>query len=457
MNTTSSDFRQHAVVLGASMGGLLAARALSSHFARVTLVEKDPVQRQPESRKGQPQTRHVHGLLGSGRQVMLDFFPGLDQELLADGALGNDFAATMTWYCYGGYRKSFSIGYNGFSMSRPLLEHHIRERTLALPNLTLLDNASARRLETTPNRQRITGGGAITAGGDITAVVIQTGAGEQTLAADLVVDATGRGSRTPQWLVELGFPAPAEDEARVNLAYATRTFRRDDSVPYHNNWLLCTPDAPRETRIGTAFPIEDQRWIMTVGGWHGDHCPADEAAYADFVHSLPMQELHEIADRCEPLTPVITHKFPASLRRRYDRLPRFPVGLLALGDSVASFNPIYGQGMSSAALQARELDQVLAAGPTPEQLAPVFFKRTGRILDNLWQAAVGEDFRFPQTTGVRPPGTDLINRYIARLNRVSHHDEVVCAAFLNVMNLFAPPTSLLSPRIAWRVFTGQAA
>ena len=435
--------RQHAVVLGASLGGLLAARALSPYFAHVTLVEKDAVGRQPESRKGQPQTRHVHGLLGSGRQVMESYFPDLAQALKDDGALANDFAETMIWYCYGGYRKSFPIGFNGFSMSRPLLEHHIRERVLALPNLTLLDSTHARRLAATPD------------GGWVTGVVIEDEDGERTLDADLVVDASGRGSRMPQWLQELGYPAPPEEEARVNLGYATRTFRRDIHSPFSDKWLLCTPEAPRQTRIGTAFPIEDERWIMTVGGWHGDHCPADEAAYAAFAHSLPMQELHDIVDHCEPLSPVITYKFPASLRRRYDQLKRFPAGLLVLGDAAASFNPIYGQGMSSAALQVRDLDRVLAEGTPPERLAPVFFKRTRPILDNLWQMAVGEDFRFPQTTGPKPPGTDMVNRYVARLNRVSHHDEEVCAAFLRVMNLFEPPASLMRPRIAWQVLRGK--
>jgi hypothetical protein len=143
------------------------------------------------------------------------------------------------------------------------------------------------------------------------------------------------------------------------------------------------------------------------------------------------------------------------LRRHYEKLARFPAGYLVLGDAIASFNPTYGQGMTSAAMQAQALDHVLAKRPSLDAIAPVFFKKAAKVVDMPWQMAVGEDFRFPTTTGPKPSGTDIINRYTAKVNRVSHYDEVVGAAFLRVMNLLAPPTSLFHPRILWRVLRSK--
>ena len=153
------------------------------------------------------------------------------------------------------------------------------------------------------------------------------------------------------------------------------------------------------------------------------------------------------------MSDIVSHKFPSSLRRYYDKLARFPAGYLVLGDAVSSFNPTYGQGMASAALQVAELDKLLTSRPTLDGLAKLFFKRAAKVVDIPWQLAVGEDFRFPQTQGAKPAGVDLLNRYVARVHRASQHDEVVTAAFLKVMNLMEPPTSLLKPRILWRVMT----
>ena len=444
MNAIEANPRKQAIVMGASLGGLLTARILSEHFEQVTLLEKDPVHRQPESRKGQPQTRHLHGLLATGLQVMTRYFPDLPQVLVESGASLFDFAGSMHWYTYGGYRKNFPIGFKATTVSRPLLEHLVRERVLARPNIRLLDDTSARQLITTPDRQQVTG------------VLVEPPEGSQaanTLGADLVVDVTGRGSRTPQWLKELGFDAPEQSEVKVNVGYATRIYRRDPADPRGKTWILYTPDAPRETRFGGIFPVEGDRWVVSVGGWHGDHAPADEATFLEYVRSLPSRDVYDIISQAEPLSDIILHKFPFSQRRHYEKLTRFPRGLLVLGDAFSSFNPTYGQGMTSAALQAAELDRVLQEGVPAERLAPVFFKRAAKIVDIPWQLAVGEDFRFPQTTGPKPAGVDFINRYVARVHRATLRDEVVCAAFLKVMNLMQPPTSLFHPRILWRVLT----
>lgn len=440
MNTTSKS-QKNALVLGGSLGGLLAARVLSNHFEQVTILEKDPVHRVPESRKGQPQTQHLHGLLPAGLRVLNHYFPNIEDDMSANGANVMDFAETMNWFSYGGFKKRFKIGINAVTVSRPMLEHLVRERVLALPNVRLQDNTTVKKLITSPDHQQVLG--VETEG--------KTNGQTQQLRADLVIDATGRGSKTPQWLKELGYEAPEVSEVKVNVGYTTRVYKRDPADDLGREWMLYTPQAPQETRFGGLFPVEGNKWVLTVGGWHGDHATTDEKGFMEFVKQLPHPSFYEVASHAEPLTDVIPFKFPLSLRRHYEKLTQFPTGFLVLGDAITSFNPTYGQGMSSAALQAETLDKVLQQKPAPEQLWKNYFKAVNPIVDMIWQLATGEDFRFAETTGKRPAGINLINKYVAKVHKASLKDAVVCGAFLHVMGLLKPPTSLFHPLIFWRV------
>ena len=434
----------HAIVLGASMAGLLTARVLSDHFARVTLLERDAVADRPEARKGQPQTRHLHGLLASGLATMTRYFPDLPAALEAGGAVVGDFGETMQWHTYGGYRQRFSMGVKSALMSRPFLESLVRTRTVARPNITLVDNCAVRKLVVTADHSRVTGV-EVEHRGDAESV--------EVLADDLVVDCTGRGSRTPQWLAELGYDAPAESEVKVNVGYATQIFRRNPDDPRSTDWILMTPEAPRETRFGGMFPIEGDRWIVSMGGWAGDHAPTDAAGFLEYARSLPAPDIYNIMRASEPLSDVYPYKFASSLRRHYEKLARFPVGYLVLGDAICSFNPTYGQGMTSAAMQAAALDELLAQREGAlDGIAPLFFKRAAKVIDTPWQLAVGEDFRYPQTTGPKPAGVDLLNRYVAAVHRATLVDPEVGRAFGKVMNLMAPPPSLMTPAMMLRVW-----
>ena len=213
-----------------------------------------------------------------------------------------------------------------------------------------------------------------------------------------------------------------------------------------------TPEAPRETRFGGMFPIEGDRWIVSMGGWMNDHAPTDEQGFLEYARNLPAPDIYNLMSQSEPLSEITPYKFSSSLRRHYEKLARFPEGYLALGDAICSFNPTYGQGMTSAAMQAAALDALLVERKgNVAGLAPAFFKRAAKIVDTPWQLAVGEDFRFPQTTGPKPGGVDFINRYVAQVHRASLLDAEVCRAFLKVMNLLEPPSSLMMPRMMLRV------
>ncbi|HEU5088007.1 MAG TPA: hypothetical protein VFT99_11195, partial [Roseiflexaceae bacterium] len=195
-----------------------------------------------------------------------------------------------------------------------------------------------------------------------------------------------------------------------------------------------------------------------LGGYHGDHPPDSEAGFLEFARNLPTDDVYRVIRECEPLSDIVLHKFPNSQRRRSERLERFPEGLLVFGDALCSFNPLYGQGMTVAALEATAFDALLRErGGNVAGIAPEFFRRMARVLDVPWRMAVGEDFRFPETEGIKPAGTDLLNAYVAMIHRASQHDTTVCRAFVSVMNLLQPPASLFHPGIVWRVLRASLA
>jgi hypothetical protein len=237
--------------------------------------------------------------------------------------------------------------------------------------------------------------------------------------------------------------------------YATRLYARDVSQPGNGDWVFITPQAPRERRAGAAIPIEGDKWIVGLGGWHGDHSPSDEEGFKAFARSLPAPDIYHIIATSTPLSDIVSYKFAASMRRHYEKMDRFPQRYLIIGDAACSFNPLYGQGMTSAAMQAAALDKLLTSQKNLDDLYKPYFKQIAQIVDMPWQTAVGEDFRYPQTKGTKAPGTDLINSYIDKVHLATHHDPVVGAAFLKVMSMMEPPTSLLRPHILWRVFRGQ--
>jgi 2-polyprenyl-6-methoxyphenol hydroxylase-like FAD-dependent oxidoreductase len=442
---TTTNQRSHAIVVGASIAGLMTARVLSRHYQKVTVVERDQVNREPESRHGQPQTQHLHGLLPGGFQAMINYFPDLKQALVQAGANVCDFGQNMVWYTHGGYKKTFEMNLPVVTMSRPLLEHFVRERVLSLPNVMLVDSCPVQGLDTSSDGQRVTG---ITVGG-------QLKADTTTLYADLVVDATGRGSRSPQWLQKMGYKAPPITEVKAKVGYATRTYKRDPEDPRSCNWFLYTPEAPVEKCFGAIMPVEGNRWMVSVGGWHNQSGLMNETEFTEFVRKLPMPDIYDIISQSEPLTDVVPYRFSSSLRRHYEKMSRFPVGLLVLGDALTSFNPTYGQGMTSATLQAVELDKALTSGISDQKLAKRFFERAASVVDIPWQLAVGEDLRYPETIGQRTIVGRLIGWYISRIQRVTQRDAVVGKAFLNVMSLMKSPASLFHPHILWRVVTAK--
>jgi len=304
----------------------------------------------------------------------------------------------------------------------------------ALPNVTCLHEHEARGLVASTDRARV-GGVRVAARGDR--------AGRE-LAASLVVDASGRGSRGLQWLEALGYAKPGESKVTVNVSYATRLFRRSPADLDGAKALLIFP-APPGRRMGAALPIEGDRWLVTLGGMLGEQPPADGDGFVQYAATLPAPDIHNLIRGVAPASDIVCYRFPAHLRRHYERMPRLPAGFIAIGDAVCSFNPIYGQGMTVSAIEAMALDESLKAarqGESPDDFQRRFFGAIAEVVDVPWTLAVGEDLRYPEVEGPRPPSMAVINRYVALVHRAATRDAAVAHAFLTVQNMLAPPAEL---------------
>jgi 2-polyprenyl-6-methoxyphenol hydroxylase-like FAD-dependent oxidoreductase len=432
----------HAVVLGASMAGLTTARVLADAYERVTVLDRDTFPVDGGHRKGVPQSRHAHALLAGGRAALEELFCGLTDELVAAGAPVGDIQADARWYNDGLLLRQVPAGLTALLASRPLLESRVRDRLRMLGNVRMVDRCAVTGLAATPDGRGVGG----------IRVIRRAGGGEELVRADLVVDATGRGSRSPAWLEELGYQRPVEEQVRVGITYTTRVYeRRPDHLGGDAAAVVAATSELR--RGGAILAMEGNRWIVTLFGYRGEQPPVDPEGFIAFAATLAAPDIFEVIREAEPLDDARVARYPANVRRRYERLDRFPDGFLVVGDAVCGFNPTYGQGITVAAHEALALRDCLADGPA--RLGARFRSRADAIVDIPWQIAVGSDLRFPEVEGPRTAKVRLVNAYLARLHIAAAADPEVGRAFLRVVNLLDRPERLLRPAVALRVLRGQ--
>ncbi|NHI05508.1 FAD-dependent monooxygenase [Streptomyces coelicoflavus] len=428
--------RPTAVVIGAGATGLLAAAALAD-FADVTVVERDRLPEGPEPRRGVPQARHAHLVWSGGVRAFDDLLPGLTGEIVADGGrlvhiMGDmvSRAPNEVWF-----RRFTATHHRNLVCSRDLLDSVLRNRVLADARVMLRQETTVLRLE-----------------GDaaaVTGVRVRAGGEEGTLRADLVVDASGRGSRAPQWLTALGAPRVTEREVNAGLVYATRLYRapvatRDTDFPLVN--VQANPAKP-PGRGGIILPIEGNRWIVTLAGTRGGEPTDDPGAFVDFALNLGDPVIGELVKDLEPLGGITTTRATANRRRYYEHVKRWPDGFLVLGDAIAGYNPVYGHGLTVAAQCALAVRDTLdATGWGRPGLTRRLQRAAARPVAAAWDLAVGQDALYPGATDTRPNSVErLLARFVDKAVETGARNPRAMAALLDVMSLERPATRLFSP------------
>jgi len=438
---------RHAVVLGGSLAGLLAARVLSDHFEQVTLIERDAYTETTEARRGMPQANHVHGLLARGREILEELFPGVQDEMIVAGAPVVDMANEIAWLTPAGWGVRFPSALKILAFTRPLLDLHVRRRLTQNPRVTILDNTEVLRLLPDSNADRLAG----------VLICPRTSEGDRKVAkalrADLVLDATGRASRAPRWLKDLGYEPPEEIVIDAHLAYASRLYRIPEN--FDADWQCAYVQAapPEQKRGAILFRVEDNRWLVTLLGRAGDTPPSDDAGFLEFARGLRVSTIYDAIRVAEPLTPVKTHRATQNRLRKFERAKRLPENFLLLGDSVCAFNPVYGQGMTTAALGAMTLQKCLREqGSSWRGLSRRFQERIARVNAAPWMLATGEDYRYRETVGGSPSLMNkFMHRYMDQVVRLATRSVAVRKVLLLAFNMLVPSTALFQPRVLLRV------
>lgn len=428
----------HAIILGGSMAGLLAARTISEFYAQVTLVDRDKLIATSSPRRGVPQGFHAHALLARGKQILDELFPDITSAMISAGMPMLDMGE-MHWYLNGMRLRNAHTGLVAVSLTRPALEKLVRERVAAIPNVHILEEHDILGLTATPNGQAITGAQVKRHDTDEAPV---------RLTADLVIDATGRGSRSAGWLAELGYQPPAEDRIKIDLAYTTCEFMLP-SRPLENDLSIISLGTP--VYPGGAFfgRIKGDRHHLSLTSMLGNHPSAGIAGVREFARSLPVPYIYDAIRDTQPAAGPAMMRIPASVRRRYEWLDRFPERYLIVGDSVCSFNPVYGQGMTVAAMEALTLREHLRDGSTPRAIQ--FFRDIAACIDTPWTMAAGSDLSWPGVEGTRTAEDAEANEYMGQVMAGMLHDAEITSAFMRVAGLIDPPEALLGPGIRLRV------
>ena len=438
--------KPHAIVIGGSMAGMCAARILADYFEKVTIVDRDHYPEGAFERAGVPQSRHVHVLLARGRLELENLFPGFEQTVLSRGALDTDFGWDFAALRANGWAPREVYGIKLLHGSRVLLEAVVRELVRKHSNVGFVEGTRIAGLLVSENRSRVLG-----------VKTISNGDRETTgeLRADFVVDASGRSSKAPNWLQENGFPAVEEIVVDSHSGYASRWFQAPAPEHRPKEWwwkaAWIDPKIGENPFAGVLFPVESNRWVVSIAGIGKNYPPSDEAGYMETLAKLRSPLIAEAVKHAEAISPVYSHRAMANRWRRYDKWPAKLAGFVALGDAACAFNPVYGQGMTTGALSALRLrDTIIKLGLDYAELEGRFYAAQAELQKAPWGMATGADFAVPGVVGHKPMSNRIFDPMFRLIMEYSADDPVVRMTVGRVIHMLRPPSDLFAPSLLGR-------
>ena len=444
------DVGRHVVIIGSGLAGLLAARVATEHFEQVTVVDRDRFPDSPDHRKGAPQSHHAHGLLPRGHEIIGRLFPGIEDDLRAAGGTSVRDSVGFMVVSPAGPLPVRPVPGEFVMFSRFLLEWQIRRRLARIPQVRFLQDAEVVGLEADPGGDRVSG----------VRLRHRSGSGPVVVAADLVVDSSGRSSKAADWLRDLGYGVVPEEVVNSGLSYSSRFFARPDGFPDEWKGVVINGRAPHNPRAGLLLSVENDLWHVTLGRMAGDTAPSDDAGFLQWARELADPSIYEAIRVATPVSPIRGYRTPTNRLRRFERLRRRPSGFVVIGDAVCAFNPIYGQGMTVAAMDALVLARALDRhdGGRSAGFERAFQADLAGNVAAPWFVATSEDLRWPgvELTGARSSLAMAVGRrYMDRLLRAAVHDPDLTAAYLGIVFMVAPPKSAFAPWILARVVRGM--
>lgn len=428
-----------AIILVGEISGLMVSKVLSKKYEKVILIEKDGLEDRPEVRQGQPNGAQFHVLLLRGLNSMERYFQGITKELKDSGTVELDLANGAYWYSYGGVKQNMITGISTLLCTRKLIDYSIRKRVEKIPNVQIIDKTKYIDLKEK--------------NGTIKGVKVKgVNTKEYEIESDLVIDATGRGSLTPKWLENNQYSKPEEEKTTVNITYKTAIYTRPEGGHQQGKMMMYAPKSPE--KIGVVIqPIENNKNLVCVAGWHKADPPTDEDLL-EYLQQLPDQKFYNVLAACQKESDFVTYKFPFCLRRYYEKLPKFPKGFLPIGDVFCNLNPTHGQGVTAACLQVEILEELIEKHD-PANMSKIYFEKVAKVLDQCWDASAYENFRYEETVGKKPKGVNLVNKYMVAIHKAANKDATVYSELVKVSVIIQPVTNLFSPNFMWKVFVAN--
>ncbi|MEM7131756.1 MAG: FAD-dependent monooxygenase [Chloroflexota bacterium] len=439
----------HAIVIGGSIAGLLAAHVLADSFEQVTIIERDIFPEGVTARRGVPQARHAHTLFIRGLNIIESYFPDITKELGQQGANMVDTAGEMAWMNRAGWVPRFTSDLRMLICSRDLLEWNIRRRVTTHPRVSILQNTHVIGLV-------LNSAGDAVCGVQARPSKSSDDDSTQIIPTNLVVDASGRNSRTPRWLASLGYPVPPEVTVDAKLWYASVLYEAPTTQrDWQGAFIQAKP--PETARLGILFPIENNRWLVSVNGSPTDARPTDHASMLRFTKTLRSPLIHDHLQYAKPLSRVYGNGSSANRLRRYEQI-RMPEQLIVLGDALCSFSPTYGQGMTVAALESQALADCIQTQHSQARhgvlrgLTSQFQQKAASLVSGPWTLATNEDYRILQATGDEPSrSVKFMHWYLNQFLAATINDEVLHAQFLRIVHMMDGPEQLFQPKTLWRM------